>query len=127
MTRKAAQWFVGRVFVSTKEREQDCATILDVVRHAHCSMWWKWEDGSCLFPWHWPDIWQGEARDGAQGFHLGKPPPRQQFPSPPPAEEWIHEKDKEKLQTLVQKRYLVPGPVQTVVPSFAVKKGADDI
>jgi len=58
---------------------------------------------------------------------LGKPPPHQQFPSPPPAEEWIHEKDKEKLWTLVQKRNLVPGPVWTVVPRFAVKKGADDI
>jgi len=89
--------------------------------------WWKWEDGSCLFQWHWPDIWQGEARDGARGFHLGEPPPHWQFPSPPQAEEWIHEKDKEKLWTLVRKRYLVPGPVRTVVPRFVVKKGANNI
>jgi len=28
---------------------------------------------------------------------------------------------------LVQKRYLVPGAMTTVVPRFQVKKGADDI
>jgi len=42
-------------------------------------------------------------------------------------EDWIVEKDTEKLQLLLEKRYLLPGACHNMVPRFPVAKGKNNI
>jgi hypothetical protein len=104
-----------------REAVRDCVT-----RCAN-STWWEWADGSRLLFWRWGAAWRTEARDGARGFHTGTPLPRLKFPSIRIAEPWIVTKDLEKLDKLLRRRYIVPGPYRTAVPRFPVPKGDDDI
>ena len=45
----------------------------------------------------------------------------------PPAKEWLHLKDREKLEKLIRWHYLGIGPVQTLIPHFVVPKGDSGI
>lgn len=118
---EAMQWL--REHPSEVNRE----AILDCLLCCGQSNWWNWNEGSRLLFWRWPEIWFDEARDGAAGFHTKQPRPRLTFPEVPIKEEWIVQKDKEKLEKLLRRRYIVPGYCRLTVPRFPVPKGQDDI
>jgi hypothetical protein len=71
--------------------------------------------------------WRIEARDGAMGLHTGRPLARLHYPPGPALSPQIELLDSEKLEKLVRRRYLEPGPCRNTVPRFAVPKGSDDI
>jgi len=131
MTCQAGHWFSERVYSTAEDRERDRVAILDAIQHAYCSTWWKWEDGSHLLHWRCGPLY-GEGKLGMEpaGSTWANPfSSKFSFPPPhthTPTEEWICKKDKEKLRTLVRKRYLVPGAVMTVVLRFPVKKWVND-
>ena len=127
-TRDAVRWLHNQGVVDGHEQwQRNRDAIADCVTRAANSTWWEWSDGSRLFFWRWPILWRLEARDGAKSYRITEPPPRRHFPRVPVEEPWIIEKDNEKLQKLIVRRYIVPGTVHTVVPRFPVKKGEDDI
>jgi hypothetical protein len=125
LRREASAWLQSGA--ARAELEANTAAVRDCVARCANSTWWEWADGSRLLFWRWPLAWRKEARDGAPGFHTGAPRPRRRFPSIPISEQWILEKDEEKLTKLLLRRYLVPGDFRTAVPRFPVPKGADDI
>ena len=125
LCREACRWLRGRD--SLPSYQVDREAIVDCVTRCSNSTWWDWADGSRLLFWRWPPVWQSEARDGARGFHFGKPRRRLHYPQVPIKEDWIVAKDQEKLIKLLRRRYIVPGPCQNTVPRFPVPKGADDI
>ena len=100
---------------------------MDCLTRCLNSTWWSWDHGSRLFFWRWPQVWREEARDGAMGFHTSFPRPRLHFPQVPIQEQWIKEKDMEKLEKLLRRGYIHPGACRTTVPRFPVPKGSDDI
>jgi hypothetical protein len=121
----------GCLWLKSEEARSELArnreAVRDCVTRCANSTWWEWADGSRLLFWRWPAAWRLEARDGAPGVHTGAPPPRQRFPAIPIKEQWVIDKDVEKLTKLIHRRYLVPGEYRTAVPRFPVPKGADDI
>lgn len=52
---------------------------------------------------------------------------RLHFPPIPIQEEWIRQKDEEKLEKLLQRKYIHPGECRLTVPRFPVPKVEDDI
>jgi len=99
---------------------------VDCITWASLSTWWEWLDGSRLFFWRWPEVWQREAQDGARGFHTGELPPRLRYPANKLGDEWTIAKDLKKLIGLIDKRYLKVGPCQNTVPRFPVTKAIKD-
>jgi hypothetical protein len=125
LCREACAWL--RSEEARSDLDVNIAAVRDCVTRCANSTWWEWRDGSRLLFWRWPLAWRLEARDGSPGYHIGAPRPRRSFPNPPITEQWIVEKDEEKLMKLLLRRYLVPGEYRTAVPRFPVPKGADDI
>jgi len=110
------------------ERERDRLAIVDAVERLGKSTWWSWDDGSRMLFHRWPAVWQREARDGAIAFHLSYPKPCRRHSSVPITEDWIQEKDIEKLSKLLRRRYITAcGPVLVTIPRFPVMKGSNDI
>jgi hypothetical protein len=121
----------ARGWLRTEEAKVDFArntiAVRDCITRCARSTWWDWSDGSRLLFWRWPARWRIEARDGAIGFHTGKPLARLHYPPPPAMEEKIRRLDREKLEKLLRRRYVTCGPCRNTVPRFAVPKGSDDI
>jgi hypothetical protein len=122
---EVARWL--KLDEAQEEYKVNQEALCDCVRRCANSTWWEWTDGSRLLFWRWPPAWQREARDGARGNHLSYPEPRLKYPQVPIKEQWILEKDLEKLEKLLRRRYIVKGIVRNTVPRFPVAKGADDI
>jgi hypothetical protein len=107
--------------------EKNRIAIRDCVERCVGSDWWNWDNGSRLLFWRWPPLWRGEARDGAPGFHYKTPRPQLRFGQVPIQEEWIIDKDREKLEKLLRRKYIDVGVCRTTVPRFPVPKGENDI
>jgi hypothetical protein len=80
LTHEALTWLSLQ---DSKTRDKDQVDIRYCITRAANSNWWEWKDGSRLFFWHWPVLWQDEARNGAQVFHNVFPQPYLNFRSPP--------------------------------------------
>ena len=115
------------LWLKTNYNELNRIAVIDCLLRYGQSDWWNWSQGSRLLFWRWPPIWFEEARDGARGFHYSQPRPQFRFPQVPLKEEWIIEKDKEKLAKLIRREYITPGYCRLTVPRFPVPKGTDDI
>jgi hypothetical protein len=98
LTHEALTWFSLQ---GSKTRDKDQVDIRECITRAANSNWWEWKDGSRLFFWRWPVLWQDEARNGAKIFHNGFPQPCLDFRSPPIKEEWIRQLDMAKLEKLI--------------------------
>ena len=85
--------------------------------------WWDWDLGSTLVFWRWGSL-APLARDGMPPY-LRPPMPRFRRRAPTPAPDkfplYIP-----KLQTILSRRYVLPGPVKSLTQYFDVPK-ADDI
>jgi hypothetical protein len=125
LTREVTSWL--RTNATEGEHQANIEAARDCLQRCANSAWWDWADGSRLMFWRWPLGWRAEARDGARGNHIGSPRPRRFFPPIPISEEWIIEKDLEKLEKLLRRRYVIPGAFRVAVPRFPVPKGTDDI
>ena len=121
LVREALQWLRQNI------TQENVIAIRDCVKRCALSDWWTWEHGSRLLFWRWPPVWINEARDGSPGFHFKQPRPQLRFPQVPLKEEWIILKDKEKLEKLLRRGYIVKGRCRVTVPRFPVPKGDDDI
>jgi hypothetical protein len=99
LTREVTQWLATATAKDDLQANTEAAR--DCLQRSANSDWWDWSDGSRLMFWRWPLGWQAEARDGARGNHIGTPRPRRHFPPISIAEQWIVEKDLEKLEKLL--------------------------
>ena len=125
LCKEALRCLRGQVATDHYLRDRD--GVVDCLTRCSNSSWWDWADGSRLLFWRWPLSWRREARDGARGFHFGRPRPRLRYPQVPMKEAWIVAKDREKLEKLLRRRYIVPGICYNTVPRFPIPKGSDDI
>ena len=99
----------------------------DAIERAARSSWWAWDDGSAPFFWRWHKQYCYLLRDGSPMFI------RKQF-LPHYFKRQIWPKDavelakcKKKIQTVRERRYIVPGRVKSWTGFFAVPKGEGDI
>jgi hypothetical protein len=125
-THKALTWISLQ---DSKTRDKDQVDIRECITRAANSNWWELKDGSNLFFWRWPVLWQDKARNGAQVFHNGFPQPCLKFRSPPIKEEWIRQLDMATLEKLIRRRYFetAKGRCKVVIPRHPVPKGPTDI
>jgi hypothetical protein len=109
----------------------DEEAITDCLLRSKRSDWWNWSDGSRLYFWRWPECWQCEARDGAKAFHLSWPRRRPVARKVVAASQWHQDKMDEKIEVLIDRRYIRPlrkGEVMHVsTPNFPVDKTASDV
>jgi hypothetical protein len=106
---EAARWLQSEE--AQEEYTANQAALCDCIRRCAHSSWWEWTDGSRLLFWRWPQAWRREARDGARGYHTVCPKSRLKYPQVPIKEQWIVDKDLEKLEKLLRRRYIVPSAV----------------
>ena len=82
---------------------------------------WKYVDGSALVFWEWGE-WLTEARDGT-AITFTRPPPTYRVPRRRQDDvPGMEEKLSSKLDTLVDRRYLEEGQVESYIPYFGVNK-----
>ena len=111
------------------ELVMDLRVGLDGIYRAVKSSWWSWDAGSTLFFWRWPEFIRREARDGVKVFIEGSLPTTKsrmvikKDPKIPDllAKMWA------KLQKVIERGYIAPGFVMSLVNYFAVPKGLTDI
>ena len=88
--------------------------------------WWDWTEGSRLFFWRWPDIFQEEARDGSKVYVLGPLPSswgKQRFPDDPIKRSQLIG----KIKKVIRRGYVEDGLVINLTCYFAVPKTILDI
>jgi len=123
LRREGIAWLRGGASTwSDDEMERNQEGVRDCIVRCGGSTWWKWDDGSRLYFWRWPEVWRVEARDGARAWHVGELEPRFNFRSVPIDDPWAAAKVDEKLLQLLNRRYLEVGPVRRVLPFFWVWK-----
>ena len=127
LTHLVGRWLAMQEYLDEHEWEWDRAGLEECVRHCVGSTWWDWDAGSQLMFWCWNHLWVREARDGVQSFCFSHPPPWKKFLNVPVMEEWVCQKDIQKLHALIDKGYLEAGECSLVVPRFPVPKGPKDI
>ena len=88
--------------------------------------WWEWLDGSRPFFWRWPKNARTDIRDGMRMWQTTSPP-TSRHPQPPPKDEYLKAKMRDKLKTVRKRRYICKGGVKNTTTYFGVPKGEDDI
>ena len=111
---------------SFNELDRDLTVGRDCLTRAVNGSWWEWLDGSSCFFWRWPKPIRKSVRDGYPVFIQGRLPTwkrKQDIPR----QVYMQIKMKEKLLKVTQRRYIIPGKVTSLIHTFAVPKGDDDI
>jgi hypothetical protein len=115
--------------VSTEEYEMSRLAGVKALKYSGRAGWWKWDGGSCLFFWRWPEEYPTEIRDGLAPRFRGTPPrcTEKQRVNPDPA---TRAKEKLKVKKVIDFGYLVHTAWETVkslMHFFSVDKGGTDI
>jgi hypothetical protein len=106
---------------------KDLRSAQEVVERSTRATWFEWSDGSTPVHWRWPAWYQPVARDGLPVW-FREAPKQWRRPQPPGATEQIHERMKEKLSKVRDRRYVKPSSeIQSLISFFAVPKGEDDV
>jgi hypothetical protein len=95
----------------------------EVLFHFSAASWWEWSYGSALVFWRWHDNTQ-LALHGCRPFLLKALPLFKRKSNIPPANKRLLIAS--KLNSIIQWRYLVQGPVKRLIQFFDVPK-VDDI
>eukprot|EP00957_Ditylum_brightwellii_P126202 9621621-Ditylum_brightwellii.AAC.1 len=99
----------------------------DALTQANSANWWEWSDGLALLFWRWPAEFCHEARDGTPMFYVKQDLPNYKGMSSLPSCSKAKEKVFEKLDKLLDMRYVSSGRVRSITTYFAVPKGKDGI
>ena len=108
------------------EVDRDLIVGRDGLSRAFNSTWWEWKDGSACFFWRWPIGIRKQVRDGVPIFVQSKLP-RWRKKQALPSKKYMADKMTEKLNKVVDRRYLINSVVHSLINCFAVPKGLDDI
>ena len=122
----------GRLLYSKAWHHRLCITTNDwmkgadsLIRALKCS-WWEWDDGSAPFYWRWPGWYQHFIRDGI-AFPLRCVPPAYMVPQQDIRNSQQKHLVVQKLQKVVNRRYIGKGNIKSLTSFFSVLKGANDI
>mmetsp|Transcript_17572 Transcript_17572/g.49639 ORF Transcript_17572/g.49639 Transcript_17572/m.49639 type:complete len:1287 (+) Transcript_17572:10428-14288(+) len=96
------------------------------IQRARRASWWKWNDGSRPFFWRWPLEYQDIIRKGLP-VHFHSVSPSNRRPQRGVDNQETRAKMQEKLDTVRSRRYITPGPVNSLTSFFSVPKGEDDV
>ena len=99
---------------------------MDAMRQATCSSWWEWDQGSRIHFWRWPEEYLETARDGVK-TRFKSVPPHWVVPQKTPSDERKAKLMKGKIQKVLDRGYIGPGRVTSLMNVFDVPKGEDDI
>jgi hypothetical protein len=94
-----------------------------VLSHYADATWWEWTRGSALVFWGW-ELCAHLALNRYPPYLLSDPPIAKRPSVTPPIEKWLLIAS--KIKEIVDRGYLVKGPVKSLIEFFAVPK-ADDI
>jgi hypothetical protein len=97
----------------------------DALKRMMESSWWGWDDGSRCFHWRWPKWYRECIRDGLEVHFPGSKPNFKRAQKDIRGED-AKAKVIEKLRKMAERRYIVPGKVESLTSVFTVEK-ADDI
>eukprot|EP00980_Cylindrotheca_fusiformis_P024767 scaffold12423_cov140-Cylindrotheca_fusiformis.AAC.1 len=109
-----------------KAHRKDLAAGRDVILRLSRASWWNWDDGSRPVHWKWPKWYEQVIRDGLPVW-FKRSPDFWKRPQPKGRDAKQHELIKKKLGKVRDRRYVVPGEVNSLTSFFAVPKGEDDI
>jgi len=87
---------------------------------------WEWSGGSRLFFWRWPDESRLWARDGHPVYFSEPLPNYRQKQSVEPALD-VRAKVTTKLKKFIDRGYVIPRRVQSLISYFTVPKGDSDV
>lgn len=116
----------------TAEPEDNIA-FLDCWERAEKASWWNWDGGSRLHFWRWNEAYLGtlacvkDARDGAKVLFDEKKLPRNKKGQRKPKDPKHIPMIREKLASFLDKHYLDPMTVLSLISFFHVPKGDTDI
>jgi len=113
-------------FESRKELLKDLVVGLDGIKRGLMSSWWEWTGGSTCFYWRWHASLHKEVRDGIK-VHVETKLPQFRKAQKFGLSEDDMEKLKGKVQKVIDRGYLQPGFVASLINYFAVPKGTSDI
>ena len=102
---------------------------VDVLMRADRASWFDWTDGSALVFWRWHDF-KIEARDGFPTHFLDssmRQSSKKFYPPMVPADSRMRSLLEEKLNRIVQARYISDGYAHWDIRYFHVPKGEEDI
>lgn len=115
-------WFSSR----TRRHSKDLGAGRDAIQRIAKASWWEWCDGSRPLHWKWPKWYREVIRDGLKVW-FKETPKFWRRPQAPGKNKMEHESMKRKLGKVRDRRYLIPGNVDSLTSFFAVPKGVDDI
>lgn len=98
----------------------------ELVRRVGRATWWEWAGGSSLWYWRWPEEYRDRAQFGLRIHQEGKAPRNrrgQQTIKDPD----LLDKIKRKVLKVVDRDYIGPGSVVSLMDYFDVPKGEDDV
>ena len=99
---------------------------MDAIYRAFRSSWWEWDQGSRIHFWWWPVEYLEIARDGIKP-RFKSFPPRWVVPQKIPKEPKKLEMVRGKIQKVLDRNYIGPGRVTSLMNVFDVPKGDSDI
>lgn len=105
---------------------ESLAAGLDACRRATGSTWWEWTAGSRLFFWRWPAEYLLTARDDLKPRFRGRPI-RWVNPQRVPANPGERDLMRIKIQKVMDRGYIGPGRVLSLMNVFSGPKGEGDI
>ena len=99
---------------------------LDACQRAEDSTWWEWNRGSRLFFWRWPPEYLITARDGLKP-RFRERPERWVTPQRVPPDPVRRALMRSKVAKVLDRGYIGPGAVTSLMNVFEVPKGEGDI
>ena len=116
------EWWRNRILLSHSEWMKGCDALLRALK----SSWWEWEDGSAPFYWRWPMWYHTFIRDGI-AFPFKRAPPKYMVPQRSTKDSRRNLMIVNKLEKVLDRRYMGVGIVKSLTAFFDVPKGTEDI
>ncbi len=128
MTKDFLLWFGQKHGGRNPDEEfaKDTEAGRDCVARCSDSSWWEWDRGSRPLFWRWPEEYRKIIRDGLPPWIKGSLP-RYLVPQRPEKDPSVRKNIISKLTKVREKKYILPGPVQSLTSFFTVPKGDGDV
>jgi hypothetical protein len=109
------------------ELARDYLVGIDAITRALGSSFWEWDDGSTVFFWRWSREHWKELRDGLKVWFRRADLPKYWGRQRWPQGRLQRTQLMEKIEKVVNRRYISPGFAKSLTSFFAVPKGVGDI
>jgi hypothetical protein len=109
-----------------RKKDPDLIAGRDCLDRGAKASFWEWCGGSRLFFWRWPDESRIWARDGHHVYVRGRLPSYRKS-QPRETDPGIKAQVTQKLRKFIDRVYIRPGAVKSLISFFSVPKGEGDV